>query len=224
MAFGPRGGFDEDEKCRCDRLWLGGNGAHRRHQCHPTGAGDRGLLVASPRCRRALRQAWPADEGLPEARGSPRRPVDRCRRHHELSQRAPGSGRGCRRRRQAHHPREADGKLAGRGPRHRRRGDEAWREGMRLLRVPVLEPVPSHEGPPRRRAPRPSPLRRSRLLPRHRSVVRPVPLEHRQEGWRQCPPHRRLSCPRRADAVDGGRGGERHEPVDEVIKRSLRSV
>ena len=107
---------------------------------------------------------------------------------------------------------------------HPVRGGPGRRVRLRLLRMPVQRPL--HHDPVRHRpgtARRP-PLRRSRLLPRHRTVVRPVRLE-REEGLRgHQPADGRVPRPGRPAVLHGRQGGGSHRLQHEVIEPPLRAV
>src|SRR5690242_13701030 len=87
--------------------------------------------------------------------------------------------------------------------------------------MPFLEPGHRDTGGDRSGVARQTALWRSRLLPRHRTVVRPVPLEHAQRRRGQLAPHGWLPCAGRPAALHGQRGHRSDELRHEIEKQNL---
>ncbi len=180
-----------------------GDGPHRCHQCDQPGEGHRRLVVATAVGGRADGAARDTDHALHRtSRRCSSDPIDRRRRHHQLS----GSARGAVHRRGA--AREA---------RHRREAarDRTGAEVLAMKKAVAETGVKTcvcfecryssqflaTKARPRFRTHRHAALRRGGLLPRHRSVVRAVSVEHEASAWRQRAPDRGLSRARRAAAL-----------------------
>ena len=108
--------------------------------------------------------------------------------------------------RQTSDPRKTRRALAEGLRRHRESRRAGQSPHVRLFRMPFLQPIPGDQS---RRSTAAcserSALRGSGLLSRHRTLVRAVPLEHRQGARRQRAAHRGLPCAGCAAALHGQR-------------------